>query len=283
MQNLKTFLTKLGITDVDSVVKTLTDDAENETTVNELLTKAQEYSKPFIETELKESFNGERKTLKGKYFKDAAQQVNKIFGSALTSGELDKILSDPENKGETFQAVVNQIKEKVSDKTGATDKELQAMLDAANAEKNQLAETLSAKEAEYQKNLTESLAKYKLDSVLDKRLVETLSKITTMSPAKAAELIRDKVGKKSVMKLMDDNNIELYDPANPDHKLKKNATELHTFESLVTSIADEYELPKIKSGGAQNVNPDNKPQKTEQKLPEASAGAAALASIFSGE
>jgi hypothetical protein len=85
----------------------------------------------------------ERKSMKGKYFKEMVQKFNKQFGNLLTSGEIDKILSNPENQGQTFDAVIASIHAKAIEQLSPKESaELRQMLDAANAEKNTLKEQL---------------------------------------------------------------------------------------------------------------------------------------------
>lgn len=246
-KKLKKLLEKFGVQNVDEVIKKINADDDAEEIIDELLASAQTYSEPFIRTKVKTEFDTERKTLKGKYFQDAARKVNKIFGNKLSNKELEDILNDPENEGKTFDAVVEDIKEKTADKGGKSETELQKMLDASNGKVSDLETQLNDAKAKYEKDLAAGISKVKLDSVLRKKLTELLPKFTNMNPIKAADLIIDKISQKASLKLTDKDEISLHDISDPEKPLKKNETQLQNFEGLISDLAKEYELPVAKS------------------------------------
>lgn len=267
-KKLKAYLTKLGIENIDEVITAINAEDDNEEIIDKLLASSQSYAKPFLKSELGAEFANERKTLKGKYFKEAAQKANKEFGSVLTNKEIDDIISDPENEGSTYDAVIKAVKEKVSDKTGKSDSELQKMLDASNNENATLKTTLAEKDEAHKKELTDTIGKIKLDSVLNKKLAEILPKFTSMNPVKAAELIIDKIGKRAFMKLGEGDTISLHDVSDPEKPLKKSETQLQTFEGLIGDLAKDYELPVAASrGGNQRTT-----TKTDNKADDDKAG-----------
>jgi hypothetical protein len=74
-----------------------------------------------------------------------------------------------------------------------------------------------------------------------------------LNAEKAAELLLDPVMKKALVKLNDKDGLELFDPANPDSRLRKSDTAFMELDDVVKGLADEYDLPKIKSPGAEPV------------------------------
>lgn len=255
-KNIIDLLKKLGFENPEEVATKLGTD-EGATLIDQLLTQAQKYSRPFIETELNEKFKTERGSLKGKYFQEAARKVNKIFGNKLTNKELEDIINDPENDGKTFDAVVEDIKEKTADKGGKTEVELQKMLDASNGKISDLETQLTEAKAKYEKDLADGVSKVKRDATLARKLSEILPKFTSMNPAKAAELIQDKLHGKATIKVNEKGELTLHDPSDAEKPLKKDATNLQTFEGLVGDLAKEYELPVAKSGGTRKTGADD--------------------------
>lgn len=244
-KKLKAYLTKLGIENIDEVITAINADDDNEEIIEKVLKQSQAYSKPFLKAEFAAEFATERSAMKGKYFKESAQKANKAFGSPLTNKELDDIMADPDNISEkkTLDAVLDAIRDKSTALGGKTDTEMKKMLEAANSENATLKTTLAQKEEQFTKDIADAVGKVKLDSVLHKKLTEILPKYTSMNPVKAAELLIERIGKKAVLKLADDNNITLFDPTDPEKQLKKSETEFATLEGFVSDMAKEYELP----------------------------------------
>ena len=280
MLNLKKVLQSIGIEPSDELIEKLTKaEAEDPDTVQDILSKAQAYAKPFLESEFNEKLSEERKAMKGKYFKELVQKVNKKFGSVLTSGDMDKILSNPENEGRTYDAVIDAIYEKASGQGDVA--ELKRMLDAANTEKNTLKEQLDAKDTEYETKLKQQISQIETDRALDSELTRLVGNITSLNPQTALKLLRSELSGRAVVRIGTDGKLNLYDPKNPETQLKKSGTELYKFEDLVQDIARENELPSKKSAGTERVNTPQQQQDTKP-LPKAAAAAASLAAVMEG-
>lgn len=260
-KNLKSLLTSLNVDNADEIISSLIGEDETPEIVQSLLKKAQEYARPFVEVELNENFNGERKTLKGKYFKDAIQKVNRKFGSKLTNSEIDRIMSLPENEGKTFDAVIDEIYSKNSE--SGSEAELKKMLDAANGKLSDYEQKMADMEAKHKADFDNYVKTGKLTATLKTKLVKILQSVTSMNAEKAADLLREPLMKKALVKLNDSDDIDLFDPSKPESRLKRSDTEFETLESVVKNLADEYELPKIASGGASNGQSNG--QSTEPK------------------
>lgn len=283
MLTLKKYLQNLGIEATDELMAKLTAaDAEDDDTVQDLLSKSQNYARPFLESEFSEKMSEERKSMKGKYFKESAQKFNKQFGNLLTSGEIDKILSNPENQGQTFDAVIAAIHAKAIEQLSPKESaELRQMLDAANAEKNTLKEQLEAKDSEYEQRLNARISEIETDRTLDSELSRAVASITSLNPTAAAKLIRAELKARAVIKAGADGKLSLYDIKNPETPLKKSGTELYTFDALVSDIARENELPAKKSAGSEKI-PGGQPQHEPKPLPAAAKSAASLAEVMAG-
>lgn len=272
--NLKDLLAKLGIKDEDGkILESLTSETPNSEAVQQVLKASQDYSKPFLESEFSTKLDSERKTWKGKYFQDAARQANKEFGSKLTNKEIEDIISDPANEGQTYQAVISAIKAKSTD-TG--DKaELQKMLDAANGKISEFETKLKDTEAKHKADFDNYVKTGKMTAALEAKLTSILQGITSMPAAKAAQLLKDPLTKKALIKLNDAGELELYDPANPETKLKKNDTEFQKLDDLVKDLAAEYELPTAQSNGIKKVSDNPAPDQHTKTLTDNSAISAA--------
>jgi hypothetical protein len=282
MLTLKKYLQNLGIEPSDELIAKLTAaDAEDDDTVQDLLSKSQTYARPFLESEFSEKMSDERKSMKGKYFKEMVQKFNKQFGNLLTSGEIDKILSNPENQGQTFDAVIASIHAKAIEQLSPKESaELRQMLDAANAEKNTLKEQLEAKDSEYEQRLNARISEIETDRTLDSELSRAVSAITSLNPTAAAKLIRSELKARAVIKAGNDGRLSLYDIKNPETPLKKSGTELYTFDALVADIARENELPAKKSAGNEKVITQS--QQEPKQMGAAAKSAASLAEVMAG-
>lgn len=280
-KKLKKLLEKLNVENVDEVITAINAEDDSEEIIETLLTKAQSYSKPFLKAEFKAEFDTERKALKGKYFQDAARKANKEFGNVLTNKEIEDIISDPENEGSTYDAVIKAVKEKVSSKTGQSDSELQKMLDAANGKTSELEAKMSEMAAKFEKDLANGISAVKLKGVLAKKLIEILPKYTNLNPVKAAELIAGKISEKAHLSLKGEDDISLHDVLNNELPLKKNETTLQTFEGLVSDTVKEFDLPVAKSaeGTKRNENNNNN-DNNDTKAPPALKTAKGLEAAF---
>lgn len=251
-KNIETLLKSLNVQNIDEVKAILLSDDENPDTITDLLKAAQTYSRPFLETELNDRFKAERGQLKGKYMKEALNLANKTFGNVLTNKELEEVLNDPENSGKTIDKALDLLKEKVTEKTGATDAQLQKMLDTANSKISEYEQQIPKIQADAEAKAMDTINKFKLDGIVTKRLVELLDGRTIMPAAKAAELIRGQISNRAALRLKEDNNIALFKLGTDNEHLKKNETSLHTFESLVDEVGTEFDLFK-KSNGSERT------------------------------
>lgn len=279
-KNLKALLTALNVENPDELIDSLTGEEETPAIVQSLLKKAQEYARPFVEAELNENFNGERKTLKGKYFKDAIQKVNRKFGSKLTNSEIDRIMSLPENEGKTFDAVIDEIYSKNTD--SGTEAELKKMLDTANGKLSDYEQKMLDMEAKHKADFDNYVKTGKLTATLKGKLVKILQARTSMNAEKAAELLQEPLMKRALVKLNDSDEIDLFDPSKPDSRLRRSETEFETLDGVVSKLADEYELPKIASGGASGgQSPANNANEQKKEITfGATAGANKIAEAF---
>lgn len=268
--NLKELLVKLGIKDEDGkIYESLTSETPNSEAVQIVLKASQDYSKPFLEAEFSGKLDSERKTWKGKYFQDAARQANKEFGSKLSNKEMEDIMADPTNEGQTYQAVINAIKAKTTSTSDTA--ELQKMLDIANGQIGEYENKLQEAEKKHKEEFDNYVRTGKMTAALEAKLTSILQGITSMTPAKAAALLKDPLAKKALIKLNDAGELELYDPANPEHKLKKNETEFQKLEDLVKELATEYELPTAQSNPIKKVSDFTPPTDQTQQLYKQSA------------
>lgn len=264
--NIKKVLELMNVENVDELAETLMNGTElNQEAIDTILKASQGYARPFVESELNAKQAEERKTWKGKYFKESALKVNKIFGAVLTNAEIDEILKDPANEGQTYDAVIAAIKDKATE--SMTPKELaeyKKMIDTQSAKLADYEEKMQSLESEYEKKFEDRLNQTKLDAALDSELLSVLPKLTSVSPQVAAKLVKTLIGDKAVLKLGSDEKLSLFDPKNPDSPLKKSGTELYKFNDLISDIVTEAELPAIKSGGSGGGNQHQQQQHQQE-------------------
>lgn len=255
-KNLETLLIHFGVeaTDIESVKSAILSDSPAEDQINAILKGAQNYAKPFVDSEFQESMKAERATYKGKYLKEALLKANQTFGNALTNKEIDDILNDPENKGKNIDVALLALKEKVSNKNGTPEVELQKMLDVANNKIHELETTIPKIKEEAELSAKQAVEKFKLDGIVTTKLLQVLSDKVD-NPAKIAELLKGQLSAKAMLKLKEDGNIGLYDIANPETPLKKNETTLHSFEGLVDDMINDYGLAKKSEGTKKVITP----------------------------
>lgn len=256
----------MNVENIDELAETLISGTElNQEAIDTILKASQGYARPFVESELNAKQAEERKTWKGKYFKELTLKFNKQFGGLLTNSEIDDILADPQNEGKTYDAVIAAIKDKATE--SMTPKELteyKKMLDAASVKISDYEEKMQNLESEYEKKFEDRLNQTKLDAALDSELLSVLPKLTSVSPQVAAKLVKTLIGDKAVVKLGSDGKLSLFDPKNPDSPLKKSGTELYKFNDLISDIATEAELPAIKSGGSGGGNQHQQQQHQQE-------------------
>jgi len=277
-KNIENLLKALGIEDVTDLSASLLSDEENPETLDAILKSAQQYSKPFIESELSGKFNDERKSLKGKYLKEGLLKANKAFGGALSNKEIEDVLNDPANDGKTYDVAIELLKTKVSNKLGTSENELQKMLDTANGKISEYETQIPQLEAKYKNEATEAINKFKLDGVVTDKLLKVLDGKTSIPATAAAELIRGQLSNKALLRLKEDGNIGLYDLANSDTPLKKNDTTLQTFEGLVDDLVNTYGLAK-KSNGSETKQATTTQTQTDNIKTGATGLAAKMASV----
>lgn len=277
-KNIENLLKALGIEDVTDLSASLLSDEENPETLDAILKSAQQYSKPFIESELSGKFNDERKSLKGKYLKEGLLKANKAFGGALSNKEIEDVLNDPANDGKTYDVAIELLKTKVSNKLGTTESELQSMLDKANGKISEYETQIPQLEAKYKNEANEAINKFKLDGVVTDKLLKVLDGKTSIPATAAAELIRGQLSNKALLRLKEDGNIGLYDLANSDTPLKKNDTTLQTFEGLVDDLVNTYGLAK-KSNGSETKQATTTQTQTDNIKTGATGLAAKMASV----
>lgn len=264
-KKLEQLLESLGVTDTENVIKSLLAEDDNNEVIDTILTASQSYAKPFLETEFNEKFKTERGQLKGKYLKEALLKANKTFGSPLTNKEVEDVLNNPENEGRTYDVAIELLKEKASKKGGATETELQAMLDLANNKIGEYEAQIPELETKYKKEAEDAINKFKLDGVVTTQLLKVLDGKTSIPAAKAAELLMGKLSQKAKLQLKADGNIELLDVVDGT-LLKKNGTSIQTFEGVVNELLDEYGLVKKSEGTERKTIEQNQQQKTQPAI-----------------
>ena len=272
-------LKSLGIVNVEETVQQLTSEEETPTLITDILKQAQTYARPFVESELKDGFNNERKTLKGKYLKEALTKANKLFGTPLTNKEIEEVLNDPDNEGQTFDKGMELLKEKVTSKTGASETELQKMLDTANAKLNEYEQQIPELEKKYKSDAERTIAQFKLDGVVSQKLLQILDGKTAMPASKAAELIRGQISSRAALKLREDGNISLYKLGTEDEPLKKNDTTLYSFEALVDDVVNEYGIAKKSEGTERRTATTTADTKPNGRTPVSGGLAEAMAKV----
>jgi len=249
-KKLKALLENFGVENIDEVYNALMDDeTDNQEVLDSVLSGAQKYARPFIESELSANFSEERKSHKGKYMKEAVLLANKEFGSVLTNSEIEKVMSDPANKDKTINAVFKALKDKAMSKDGSEPNEIKNMLDLANEKIQALELERDSIEGKYKSQYEADLSQYKLDGVLGSELVRALEGKTSISATKAAKIIEKELKDRAILRLGQDGKINLFDKANENSPLKKSDTQVYGFDSLVEDIANDFELIQKSNGG----------------------------------
>jgi len=252
-KKLKALLENFGVENIDEVYDALMDDeTDNQEVLDSVLSGAQKYARPFIESELSANFSDERKSHKGKYMKEAVLIANKTFGGVLTNSEIEKILSAPENKDKTIDAVFNALKEKSISKadTPADVAEIKNMLELSNKKYSELEDKYNNLDTTLKSQYEKDLNDHKLNGVLGSELVRALEGKTSISATKAAKIIEKELKDRAILRLGQDGKINLFDKSNENSPLKKSDTQVYGFDSLVEDIANDFELIQKSNGGA---------------------------------
>lgn len=252
-KKLKALLENFGVENIDEVYDALMDDeTDNQEVLDSVLSGAQKYARPFIESELSANFSDERKSHKGKYMKEAVLIANKTFGGVLTNSEIEKILSAPENKDKTIDAVFNALKEKAISKadTPADVAEIKNMLELSNKKYSELEDKYNNLDTTLKSQYEKDLNDHKLNGVLGSELVRALEGKTSISATKAAKIIEKELKDRAILRLGQDGKINLFDKSNENSPLKKSDTQVYGFDSLVEDIAKDFELIQKSNGGA---------------------------------
>lgn len=251
-KKLKALLENFGVENIDEVYDALMDDeTDNQEVLDSVLKGAQSYARPFIENELSTNFSEERKSHKGKYMKEAVLIANKTFGGVLTNSEIEKILSAPENKDKTIDAVFNALKEKAISKadTPADVAEIKNMLELSNKKYSELEDKYNNLDTTLKSQYEKDLNDHKLNGVLGSELVRALEGKTSISATKAAKIIEKELKDRAILRLGQDGKINLFDKSNENSPLKKSDTQVYGFDSLVEDIANDFELIQKSNGG----------------------------------
>ena len=272
-KKLEQLLESLGVNDAENVVTQLLADDDNIEVIDTVLKASQSYAKPFIESELSGKFNDERKSLKGKYLKEALLKANKAFGTPLTNKEVEDVLNNPENEGKTYDVAIELLKEKASKKSGSSESDLQNMLDIANGKISEYEAKIPELETKYKTEYEQAINKFKLDGIVTDKLLKVLDGKTSIPIQKAADLLMGQLSKKAELRLKEDGNIALWDVVKNEN-LKKTDTTLQTFEGLVGDLVEEFGLAK-KSEGT-----ERKPMPTGTQTQTQTTGATGLAAKF---
>ena len=278
-KKLKALLENFGVENIDEVYNALMDDeTDNQEVLDSVLSGAQKYARPFIESELSTSFNEERKSHKGKYMKEAVLIANKTFGGVLTNSEIEKILSAPENKDKTIDAVFNALKEKAISKadTPADVAEIKNMLELSNKKYSELEDKYNNLDTTLKSQYEKDLNDHKLNGVLGSELVRALEGKTSISATKAAKIIEKELKDRAILRLGQDGKINLFDKSNENSPLKKSDTQVYGFDSLVEDIANDFELIQKSNGGAKFVNGQNVDSEPKKELTGLAAKMAAI-------
>jgi len=252
-KKLKALLENFGVENIDEVYDALMDDeTDNQEVLDSVLSGAQKYARPFIESELSANFSDERKSHKGKYMKEAVLIANKTFGGVLTNSEIEKILSAPENKDKTIDAVFNALKEKAISKadTPADVAEIKNMLELSNKKYSELEDKYNNLDTTLKSQYEKDLNDHKLNGVLGSELVRALEGKTSISATKAAKIIEKELKDRAILRLGQDGKINLFDKSNENSPLNKSDSLVYGFDSLVEVIANDFELIQKSNEGA---------------------------------
>jgi len=264
-KKIKQLLQTLGVENVDETFDALLIDDDNNEVIETVLGSAQTYARPFLESEFNTKEAEARKGYKGKYMREAFNIANKEFGNVLTSKEIDDVLLNPANKDKSTSALFALLKTKAVNKDTTPAAEIEQMLNNANQRIQDLETEKNSLEENYKTKLTSEINKYKLDGKLSAELIRILDGKTTIPAAKAAEFVKSQLSQRAILKLRDDQNIDLFEIENEEAPLKKSPTQLYKLDEIVMDITNEYGLVQKSHGSDQIPSGDPKPN-TPPKL-----------------
>lgn len=264
-KKIKQLLQTLGVENVDETFDALLIDDDNNEVIETVLGSAQTYARPFLESEFNTKEAEARKGYKGKYMREAFNIANKEFGNVLTSKEIDDVLLNPANKDKSTSALFALLKTKAVNKDTTPAAEIEQMLNNANQRIQDLETEKNSLEENYKTKLTSEINKYKLDGKLSAELIRILDGKTTIPAAKAAEFVKSQLSQRAILKLRDDQNIDLFEIENEEAPLKKSPTQLYKLDEIVMDITNEYGLVQKSHGSDQIPGGDPKPN-TPPKL-----------------
>jgi len=264
-KKIKQLLQTLGVENVDETFDALLIDDDNNEVIETVLGSAQTYARPFLESEFNTKEAEARKGYKGKYMREAFNIANKEFGNVLTSKEIDDVLLNPANKDKSTSALFALLKTKAVNKDTSSAAEIEQMLNNANQRIQDLETEKNSLEENYKTKLTSEINKYKLDGKLSAELIRILDGKTTIPAAKAAEFVKSQLSQRAILKLRDDQNIDLFEIENEEAPLKKSPTQLYKLDEIVMDITNEYGLVQKSHGSDPIPGGDQKPN-TPPKL-----------------
>jgi hypothetical protein len=264
-KKIKQLLHTLGVENVDETFDALMVEDDNNEVIETVLGSAQTYARPFLESEFNTKEAEARKGYKGKYMREAFNIANKEFGNVLTSKEIDDVLLNPANKDKSTSALFALLKTKAVNKDTTPAAEIEQMLNNANQRIQDLETEKNSLEENYKTKLTSEINKYKLDGKLSAELIRILDGKTTIPAAKAAEFVKSQLSQRAILKLRDDQNIDLFEIENEEAPLKKSPTQLYKLDEIVMDITNEYGLVQKSHGSDQIPGGDQKPN-TPPKL-----------------
>lgn len=264
-KKIKQLLQTLGVENVDETFDALMAEDDNNEVIETVLSGAQTYARPFLESEFNTKEAEARKGYKGKYMREAFNIANKEFGNALTSKEIDDVLLNPANKDKSTSALFALLKTKAVNKGDSSAAEIEQMLNNANQRIQDLETEKNSLEENYKTKLTAEINKYKLDGKLSAELIRILDGKTTIPAAKAAEFVKSQLSQRAILKLRDDQNIDLFEIENEEAPLKKSPTQLYKLDEIVMDITNEFGLVQ-KSHGSDPIPGGTPPANTPPQL-----------------
>lgn len=244
-KNLEKLLKAIGIKDeeVENAVALLTSDETNEDSDNlhETILKATHaYADPFLKPKYKEEFDKERETLKGKYFQDAARQLNKAHENRLSEKEFKEAFEEG-----GYMTVVEKLQEIQEPGDPVNESEVKKALAKANARLEEMEEEHNkAIEAE-KKRADSTINEFKTEARSIEELTALLKKKTNKPADKHARaLFKMYNGSRALLRTNEDGEIEVMDPKSPENPLKAKGsdTKFVTLEMLADEYVEEFDL-----------------------------------------
>lgn len=251
---LKTLLTALSMENADAVISSLfpaDDKTEPSLDVDAVLAQAQEYSKPFLEEEIRIS---EKKNFKTQYDNDLLGKLAQASGGLVKTTELVEL----KDLKKATDLVISRIKESV----GKPDAEKDEMIRKLN---EQLEEKEQEKTNEIDKVRKEFSDKEEERTKSDKGRAWAGKKSLAVSADVASEAVLTRLSKDYTVKYnASTEKFELFDKADPTKKAKKSETKYAEFDEEADSILNEYKWI-AKSKGTQDVSEEQRQQQQRQQ------------------